>query len=181
MHCGLAGILMAGICLGATSTSAQLQLGTPSQPTSALTDHLTDPGYDASIQPLLEADRRFAAETKAGGGLAFMSWFADDAVTLSNGKPAVQGKQAIARGSDWDAKDYQLLWSPDGARIGPSHDSGVTWGSYEGHARDHQGNAVVTSGRYITVWKKDTAGKWKVVLDASNQAPPESNACCSIH
>jgi|SRR5580698_5811058 ketosteroid isomerase-like protein len=175
----LPGILMAGICFSAIAACAQLQLGTQPPPQPAA--QLTDPGYDASIQPLLEADRQFAVETKSGGGKAFMSWFADDAVTLSNGKPVVQGKQAIARGSDWDAKEYQLLWSPDGARIGPSRDMGVTWGKYEGHSRDHQGNPLVTAGRYITVWKKDTAGTWKVVLDASNEAPPETNACCSIH
>jgi len=173
-------ILMAGICFSAVTACAQLQLGTQPQPAQPAAQ-LTDPGYDASIQPLMEADRQFAVETRTGGGKAFMSWFADDAVTLSNGKAVVQGKQAISRGCDWDAKDYQLLWSPDGARIGTSHDMGVTWGGYEGHTRDHQGNPVVTSGRYITVWKKDTAGKWRVVLDASNEAPAESNACCSIH
>lgn len=175
----LAGILMAGICLNAASACAQLQLGPPSQP--APSSALTDPGYDASIQPLLDADRRFAAETKTGGGKAFLSWFADDAVTLSNGKPVVQGKAALGRDFTWDTKDYQLIWSPDGARIGPSNDSGVTWGSYQGHSHDHQGNPIVTSGRYITVWKKDAQGKWRVALDASNEAPPEGNACCSIH
>lgn len=155
-------------------------MGAPAQSPPAASA-LTDPSFDAGVQPLLEADRRFAEDTERGGGKACLAWFADDAVTLSNGKPVVQGKAAIGRDTDWNPKDYQLSWSPDGARMGPSRDMGVTWGAYHGHSHDHQGNPVVTRGRYITVWKKDAAGGWKVVLDASNDAPPESDSCCSIH
>lgn len=177
----LASFLLASAWWCAVPAHAQLQLGAPSHSGAPTATALTDPGYDASIQPLLEADQRFSADTKAGGGKACLAWFATDAVTLSNGKPVVQGKAAIGRNTDWDPKNYQLSWVPEGGRMGPSGDMGVTWGTYNGQARDHQGNPVVTSGRYITVWKKDTPGQWKVLLDASNEAPPENNACCSIH
>lgn len=173
-------VLLATLCLTAATARAQLQLTTPA-PSNSSAATLTDPSFDASIQPLLDADRQFAEDTQRGGGKAFLAWFLDDAVTLSNGKPVVQGKAALGHDFTWDAKDYQLVWSPDGGRIGPSHDMGVTWGTYQGHSHDHQGNPVVTSGRYITVWKKDTAGHWKVLVDASNEAPPESGACCSLH
>ena len=38
--------------------------------------------------------------------------------------------------------------------MGPSNDMGFTWGHYEGHSTDNNGQPVVTSGRYITFWKK---------------------------
>jgi ketosteroid isomerase-like protein len=159
---------------------AQLQLPTTSAPASN-NSALTDPTFHADTQTLLDADKQFAAEVLQGGGSVFASWFADDAVTLNNKKSAVQGKSAIAAQTNWKPADYQLTWSPDGARLGPHGEMGITWGHYEGRSRDNQGNPLVTSGRYLTVWEKDTSGRWKVLADASNEGPPESDSCCSIH
>jgi ketosteroid isomerase-like protein len=62
--------------------------------------------------------------------------------------------------------------------MSPSGDMGFTWGHYEGTARDREGNATKTSGRYMTVWKKQPNGEWKVALDASNEGPAED--CCKV-
>jgi ketosteroid isomerase-like protein len=92
-------------------------------------------------------------------------------VTLSNGQPAVQGQRAIAGQANWDPKTYQLTWYAEGAQMGPSGDTGFTWGHYEAHGQDGKGQPTSTSGRYITFWKK-VNGHWKVALDASaNDAP----------
>lgn len=159
---------------------AQLQVPSPTAP-SGNNSALTDPTFHAGVQTLLEADKQFATEVLKGGGVVFASWFADDAVTLNNKKSAIQGKSAIAALTNWKPADYQLTWSPDGARIGAHGEMGITWGHYEGRGRDNQGNLQVTSGRYLTVWEKDSSGHWKVLVDASNEGPPESESCCSIH
>ena len=78
---------------------------------------------------------------KEGGGKAFATWFAEDAVTLNNGKPAVLGRGAIAAQANWDPTQYQLTWLLQGARMGPSNDMGFTWGHYEGRSIDHNGQA----------------------------------------
>jgi ketosteroid isomerase-like protein len=166
--------------IGALSAHAQLQVPSATTPGSE-SPTLADPAFSSDTQVLIDADKRFAADVLKGGGAVFVSWFADDAVTLSNQKATVQGKSAITSQATWKPDDYQLTWTPDGARIGPSRDMGVTWGRFEGRSRDHQGNPLVTSGRYITVWRKDKSGQWKVVLDASNDAPPDTGACCSVH
>ena len=97
----------------------------------------------------LEGD--FENAVAKGGGKAFASWFADDAVTLNNGQPAVQGQLAIAGQANWDPKTYQLTWYAEGARMGPSGDTGFTWGHYEAQGQDAKGQPTSTSGRYITV------------------------------
>jgi ketosteroid isomerase-like protein len=156
------------------------------------------PGYDALaqnntissplVQPtltpgsllLLELEGRFAQAVAAGGGKAFATWFAEDAVTLNNGKPAVLGVAAIAAQAQWDPKTYQLSWVPQGAQMGPSNDMGFTWGHYEGHSKDKNGEPVVISGRYFTVWKKLPNGTWKVAMDASADEPPATGECCVL-
>ena len=128
----------------------------------------------------MELEGRFAKDVATGGGKAFGKWFTDDAVTLNNGRPAVLGRGAIAAQAQWDAKDYQLTWTPQGAQMGPSNDMGFTWGHYEGHSKDRNGNPVVISGRYFTVWKKLPDGTWKVAMDASANEPPEAGECCVL-
>lgn len=152
---------------------------TAKQPSSQSGNPLTDPGVTPGIEFLYKLETKFAADTAKGGGPAFAAWFAPDAVTLANGKAPVMGHDAIAAGATWSPDSYQLTWTPEGARMASSGDMGFTWGHYEGVARDSQGNTVRTSGRYMTVWKKQPDGTWKVELDSSNDGPPAD--CCSLH
>jgi ketosteroid isomerase-like protein len=141
---------------------------------------LTQPTLSPGILLLMELEGRFAQSVASGGGKAFATWFADDAVTLNNGRPAVLGRAAIAAQANWDPKTYQLTWVPQGAQMGPSNDMGFTWGHYEGRTADKNGEPVVTSGRYFTVWKKLPDGTWKVAMDASANEPPAAAECCTL-
>ena len=141
---------------------------------------LTQPTLSPGVIHLMELEGRFAQDVAKGGGTAFSSWFAEDAVTLNNGKPAVLGHRAIAANAVWDPKTYQLTWVPQGAQMGPSGDTGFTWGRYEGHSIDKNGQPVVTAGRYITFWKKVADGSWKVALDASANDAPAEGDCCTL-
>lgn len=140
---------------------------------------LTNPGMTPGQQFLYQLDEKFSAETAKGGGAAFSSWFAPNAVTLAEGKAPVVGRDAIAAQATWKPQSYHLTWTPEGARMGPSGDMGVTWGHYESVAvEDSEGHTLTRSGRYMTVWEKQPDGQWKVALDASNDGPPEG--CCSL-
>jgi ketosteroid isomerase-like protein len=57
---------------------------------------------------------------------------------------------------------------------------GFTWGRYFGKSKDANGNPIVTTGRYITIWKKQPDGTWKVAMDASSDAPAEPGSCCAL-
>ena len=145
---------------------------------------IISPAVQPTLNPgqlqLMELEARFQESVKQGGGKAFATWFADDAVTLNNGKPAVLGRGAIGLQANWDPAQYQLLWLPQGAQMGPSNDMGFTWGHYEGHSKDHNGQPIVTEGRYMTVWKKTADGTWKVAMDASADDVPGAGECCAL-
>jgi ketosteroid isomerase-like protein len=141
---------------------------------------ITQPTVMPGQLTLLELEAKFAQAVAEGGGKAFATWFADDAVILNNGKPATLGRGAIAASATWSPKDYSLTWVSQGAQMGPSNDMGFTWGHYEGRSKDRDGNPVVTTGRYITVWKKIADGTWKVAMDASANEPAETGDCCAL-
>jgi ketosteroid isomerase-like protein len=157
--------------------AAQIALNPLSKPAP---NPLTDPTLSPGIALLFNLETKFAADTATGGGKAFASWFADDAVSLSNKQAPVIGKTAIAADANWDPKQYQLAWTPQGGQMSPSGDMGYTWGHYEGTSKDRNGNPVKTTGRYMTIWKKMPDGSWKVALDSSSEEPPNAGDCCKV-
>ncbi len=129
-------------------------------------------GLSPGALQLLTLDGEFSQAVAKGGGAAFVQWFADDAVTLSNGRAPVLTKAGIAASAQWKPDEYTLQWIPMGAQMGPSGDMGFTWGHYDATTKVGKGaNPTTLSGRYITIWKRQADGKWKVALDASADEP----------
>ena len=159
--------------------NVQAQAFEPPAPTTA-PNPLEDPTITPGKAFLFDLEAKFAKDVAERGGAAFADWFAEDGVALGNGAVPLIGKVAIARSATWSPKVYELTWDPRDAMMGPSGDMGYTWGHYEGHSKDANGNAVTTSGRYMTIWRKQKDGSWKVVLDAGSTEPAESGDCCRL-
>ncbi len=162
----------------AVCCTAHAQLLAPQEPAAA--PNPMDPTMKPGKTALLDLEAKFAKDVAERGGTGFAAWFADDGVVLSNGAAPLIGKVAIAKASAWKASDYQLAWTPTDAVMGPSGDMGYTWGHYEGKGKDANGNPVLTSGRYMTIWRKEKDGSWKVTLDAGATEPPEGGDCCKL-
>ncbi len=124
-------------------------------------------------QVLLKADRDFAQATAQRRLEGWMEYMAEDAVLFSGtGKPVV-GKEAIreSRAPAFANRDFQLQWQPTHAEMFASGDMGYTVGRYELHGRSAKGEPVVRHGSYLTVWKKQPDGSWKVVADGGSADP----------
>ena len=172
-------VVVAGLAAGIGSSAAWAQLPEPGSQSQA-----PNPLADSTVKPgkmlLFDLEARFAKDVAERGGAGFAAGFADDGVALGNGAAPLNGKVAIAKSANWSPKDYQLTWTPTDAMMGPSGDMGYTWGHYEGRSKDANGNPVLTSGRYITMWRKEPDGSWKVVLDAGANEPPSAGDCCKL-
>jgi ketosteroid isomerase-like protein len=172
-------VLFAGLAVLIDSSPARAQLPEPGV-SAAAPNPLTDSTMRPGKMLLFELEARFAKDVLARGGAGFTSWFADDGVALGNGVAPLIGKVAIAKSATWLPQDYQLTWTPTDGMMGPSGDMGYTWGHYEGRSKDANGNPVLTSGRYITMWRKEPNGDWKVVLDAGANEPAAAGDCCKL-
>src|SRR5271165_3626728 len=133
--------IVLGLSLIGLAATAHGQLPEPGAQPSA-----PNPLTDATVKPgkilLYDLEARFAKDVLERGGAGFAAWFADDGVALGNGVAPLVGKVAIARSANWQPKDYQLTWTPTDGLMGPSGDMGYTWGHYEGHSKDSNGNPV---------------------------------------
>jgi ketosteroid isomerase-like protein len=174
-------ILMGLLALGlGTPTLVHGQLPEPGSAASAAPNPFSDPTVKPGKILLYDLEARFAKDVLERGGKAFAEWFAEDGVALGNGAAPMVGRVAIARSANWSPADYQLTWTPTDATMGPSGDIGYTWGHFEGHSKDANGNPVTISGRYITIWRKQPDGAWKVILDAGSNEPAAAGDCCKL-
>ncbi len=120
-----------------------------------------------TAQVLIDTDAAFSrAAASSGVAVAFRDYAAADALMLPQGAQPVRGRDNIFEASRNDTGS--LTWVPRGADVSYSADLGYTWGEYEFRAN---GSSEVHYGKYVTVWKKQSDGSWKFVVDVGNQSP----------
>jgi ketosteroid isomerase-like protein/quercetin dioxygenase-like cupin family protein len=123
---------------------------------------------------LLAADREWSQTAKDMN--KFVSYFAPDASFHPQGMPTATGSAAIM---DTFMKisaipGFSIKWSPTKADVSAAGDVGYTVGTYEASM-----NGATEKGKYVTLWKKQSDGTWKVAEDIFNAdaaGPPPSKA-----
>ncbi len=121
---------------------------------------------------LLSADREWSQT--ANDPEKFTATFADGGSIYPPGMPIVAGGDAIRKTFTEMAKTpgFALSWVPAKADVAASGDIGHTTGSYQMTM-----GGVTEKGKYVTAWKKQADGKWKVTDDIFNaDAPPATPA-----
>ena len=133
-------------------------------------------GAETEREALLAMDREFAqASVQFGAPQAFYMYMADDAVMLPNGSERLVGPESI-RDALAANRGMTLDWTPIDGAVAASGDLGYTWGTWKATSPDLEtGGVTLSSGRYLTVWRREVNGPWRVVLDMGNdEAPAES-------
>lgn len=127
---------------------------------------------DAVKAELLAADRAFATAAAEKGLDGWMSFYADDAVRVELGGKAHVGKAAV-REFDKDLfadPKKVLVWEPtDGGGFADGK-TGFTTGKAQVVAAGEKPDAAKWTHAYVTWWRKDSDGNWKVILDTGSAA-----------
>lgn len=123
---------------------------------------------------LMEQDRAWSQTTTDLE--KFLAYYAPDGSVYPPGMPIATGPAAIREAFTkmTSAPGFSLRWTVAKADVGTSGDLGYTSGSYEMSVNDAAGQPMTEKGKYVTVWKKQTDGQWKVTADIFNAdaAPP---------
>ena len=120
---------------------------------------IVSPALADDYEDLVTAERTFAADASVRGTrAAFLTALADDGVVFNPGPTS--GKTV------WTAREDnkdRLEWAPAMAEIAASGDLGYTSGPWRYIVK---GDAKPSAfGHYLTVWKKQPDGHWKVLID----------------
>jgi len=117
---------------------------------------------------LIEADRRFAASVQRSGLAGWITGFAPSGRMIAGGQSHV-GPEGIRRAMlpVFADTSFTISWDPNYAEVAASGDMGYTVGRYEQRSRV-DGVTVMNSGTYLTVWRRQDDGSWKVKADIGN-------------
>jgi len=114
-------------------------------------------------QQVADTERAFAATMKARDHAAFVTFVAEDAVFF-NGPAPLHGKQAV--GDFWkkfyDKPAAPFSWEPDQVEVLSSG----TLAASSGPVYNPEGKLIA---RFNSIWRRDAAGKWKIVFDKGEE------------
>jgi ketosteroid isomerase-like protein len=122
-------------------------------------------------QKMIDADKAFSAmSVEKGMKNAFLEYIDSNGVLLKPNRYPIIGADAIDYLIQMDDSAYTLEWQPKFGAVAASGDLGYTYGLY---ALKPKGKDTTIYGTYISIWKKQSDGSWKFVLDSGNEGLSE--------
>ena len=122
------------------------------------------------LRQMVTADSAFAEVTSLRGpAVASRDAFSEDGVLLTTTQLVV-GPQAA---SDYfqSRRSFSLSWVPRDGRIAASGDLGFTTGDALSTSLGPTGAAMQSFTKYLTVWRKERDGRWRVLVTGANDRP----------
>jgi ketosteroid isomerase-like protein len=101
-----------------------------------------------------------------------LSFLDEQGSMLVSNAPIATGKAALAKAIAQDFAGGTLTWHGNKAGVARSGDLAYTSGTYEWILSDSSGKTATDKGKYLTVWKKEADGSWKVLYDMFNSDLP---------
>lgn len=130
---------------------------------------------DAWKAELVQADEAFAATVGAEGLSAWTSFFTSDGAMVQEGVGEVRGAeelQAIMDAAEAAIDITHFTWAPTRAEVSSAGDLGYTVGNYHRIFRGPDGVEMESTGTYVSIWRRQADGSWKVEMDLGNPITP---------
>lgn len=123
-----------------------------------------------TVQELVKLDIDFCEKVSKLGSTAWANQFSDDGMMIiSTGDPIVsEVKIYEAMKPFFEKKGNTLTWFPENGGISKDGDLGYTYGKYIRHYTDEHDKKVTETGRYISIWRRQSNGAYKIEVDFGN-------------
>jgi len=120
----------------------------------------------AALQEMIENEKKFfEMGQEQGTRAAFLHFLAEDGIIFQPGP--VNGKQTWSKRPD---KGISLTWKPVFGTMARSADLGYTTGPAEWR-KNKEDAKPFGYGQFISIWRKQKDGNWKVALDVGSEVP----------
>jgi ketosteroid isomerase-like protein len=99
-----------------------------------------------------------------------LSFYAADAQYLSAGRPAAATADERRRlwVEDFASPGFASEEATTRIEVARSGDLAYQRGTYVASTQDAQGHPAKSAGKFVVVWKKQSDGKWKAIIDIDN-------------
>ena len=129
---------------------------------------------ERDVNSIRELEHKAREAAKAKDLDRYISFYADDAILLWPGAPMITGRAAIRKFMQvfFSVPDFSLSFETVHAEVSLAGDFAYTCGTNNVTLVDLNGKRIKDSGKYLTVYKKQSGGTWKVVADMGNSDLP---------
>ena len=125
-------------------------------------------GIRRDLDAMADTEREFAkTATFKGWRDAFLDFFADDAISV--GKEVTKAKDGLRKQPSVPFSEFELLWEPRTGDVSSSGDLG--WLTGPSTSINHALGKKPGYGCYLSIWRKQPDGRWRVFIDVGASAP----------
>ena len=130
--------------------------------------------HTSAEEAIRMADQQWLKVFAAGDLEKSVEFCTADGSILAPNQPIATGREAIKQSFSafFSIPGFKISWQPLRTQVAKSGELGVTSGAYQMTFNDPAGKLVTDRGKYVTVWKKQADGSWKVFLDIFNSDLP---------
>ena len=128
-------------------------------------------------EKLMQLSRDWSKSAASDSIEKTLSYWAEDAIVMSPGEPALKGKQAIRGMIEGTSKipGFKISWEPLSVVVSKSGDMAYMIEQNQITVNDSLGNPITQYNKAVTIWRKETDGSWKNVVDMWNAEPSRNN------
>jgi uncharacterized protein (TIGR02246 family) len=126
------------------------------------------------VKAILDLERRGREAAQAKDLDRYVSFYADDASLFWPGAPMVTGRAAIREfmRAFLSLPAFSLSFETAKVDVSRSGDLAYSYGTLNVTLVDPAGNRMKDRGKYLTVYRKQPDGTWKVMADMGNSDLP---------
>ncbi len=124
---------------------------------------------------ITDGEAAWVADWKSKDLEKIVSHYADDAIFMTAGMPAMKGKDATRAGMKafLDDKDFALSFTPTRVEASKGGDLAYSHGTYTATLTNAKTKKPFTEiGKYVAVYRRQADGSWKAILDIDNADAP---------
>jgi uncharacterized protein (TIGR02246 family) len=131
------------------------------------------PDLSAEEAKIRQTDAAWMNDSQARDAARHASYFAEDGSWNQSGYPKATGREAIQKLAQVLFKTQTgVSWTTTKLAVSEAADYAYQVGAWELIDKDAKGKSTKTIGKFVTVWKKQPDGSWKVQEDIGNPDGP---------
>lgn len=103
-----------------------------------------------------------------------VAFMAEDGSMMGPNAPIATGHEAVRKlfAVFFTLSDLKIEWQPVTVGVARSGELGYSTGNFKMTFKDPTGKTIEDHGKYVTIWKKQRDGRWKVGYDIFNTDLP---------
>jgi ketosteroid isomerase-like protein len=120
------------------------------------------------LQSLRMSDKKWSDASVSKDVRRYMEFYDKDATVIDNYGHITKDRDTILKNITefFSMSGFSLTFNNESAVVAKSADLGYTTGTWSMQMNNEKGELMKSSGPYLVIWKKQSDGSWKAIVDS---------------